>query len=513
MKAALARLGTALLLAVILGSAPLLAQAGPWVPIGSRLDGLALWLSDEGGLRSLDPLTRPWRLAAVRQAAAGQDSLALRPSAQQVLGWLRAELVRAADSSAVTVELGAAAYRDGRRETFREGGASGGGAMGGIWASLSRGPLVAVINPAFEQRLKDDPEFTGNIDRFTAGRLQTAYVAATGSLGDVVLGRMARQWGPALFQGLQLSPSAYAQDQLTAAVRLGHFELSTLAQRLDDSAAAPVPINRYFFAHRLTINAGRGVWLAFSETGTYGGPGRGFEPAFFAPLGLALLAEVNETRRVNAMWGAELHAPLGRGLVFATQLVIDDIQVDNDTLTDKRPSSGGFTATLGGRLPGASHWTLGYTRVGALTYRNSADPWEVYALQGVGLARNFSDYDQAMLRVETRPAPAWTAALDLSYIRQGSGDFRQPFPPDSVLALPGQGFLVDPVRYAPAARLTFAGEPWRGVMVNGELGVNGAATGAARGIAALSVSLQFDALRGAFGTPWAAVERVSPWSR
>ena len=121
------RLARALILAGLLGSSPLSAQAGPWVPIGSRLDGLASWLSDEGGLRALDPLTRPWRLAAVRQAAADQDSLALRPSARRVLGWLRAELERAADSSAVTAELGVAVYDNGRRDTFREGGSSSGG--------------------------------------------------------------------------------------------------------------------------------------------------------------------------------------------------------------------------------------------------------------------------------------------------------------------------------------------------------------------------------------------------
>ena len=507
------RLARALLLAGLLGSSPLSAQGGPWVPVGSRLDGLASWLSDEGGLRALDPLTRPWRLAAVRQAAGDQDSLALRPSARRVLGWLRAELERVADSSAVTAELGVAVYDNGRRDTFREGGSSGGGAMGGIWASLSRGPLVAVINPAFEQRLKDDPEFTGNIERFTAGRLQAGYVAVTGSIGDVVLGRMARQWGPALFQGLQLSPSAYAQDQLVGTVRLGRFELTTLAQRLDDSVGGAVPISRYFFGHRLTINAGRGVWLAFSETGVYGGPGRGFEPAFHAPLGLAMLAQVNEDRRVNAMWGAELRAPLGRGLALTAQLTVDDFQIDDDTITDQRPASGGFTAALSGRLPGAARWTLGYTRVGALTYRNSQDAWVTYTLQGVGLARNFSDYDQALLRVEARPAAAWSVGLDVSYLRQGSGDFRQPFPPDSVLAQPGQGFLVDPVSSAVAARLTLAAEPWRGVMVNGELGVNGEATGSGSGIAALSVSLRFDALRGRLGAPWGAVEQVSPWSR
>jgi hypothetical protein len=322
---------------------------------------------------------------------------------------------------------------------------------------------------------------------------------------------MARQWGPPLFQGLQLSPSAYAQDQIAGTLRLGPFGLTSVAQRLEDqqvdSISTDTPISRYFVAHRLTVNAGRGVWLAFTESGVYGGPGRGFEPAFHAPLGLAVLAQVNEGRSVNALWGIELLAPLGRGISLAAQGVIDDIQVDQTTVTDQRPTSGGFTVTLSGALFSAPvHWTAGYTRVASLTYRNSFAPYEVYALADVGLARNFSDYDQAMLRMAVRPSAAWSVTLDLSYLRQGSGDFRQPFPSDSVLAGPGQGFLVAPVREAAAARLVADVEPVEGILVIGEIGVNGAATGAARGIAAVAVRLRFDALARGLGSAWGAVE-------
>ena len=505
------RVAGALLAIALLRTASLPAQAGPWVPIGSRLDGFASWLVAEGGLRGIDPLTRPWRLAELRRAAAEQDSLALRPAGRRMLEWLQAELARAADSSALTAELGQALYRNGRRDSFREGGASGTGTFAGVWASLTRGPFVAVLNPAIENRLKDDPEFTGKTDRFVAGRLQIGYVAATGNVGDAFYGRMARQWGPSLFQGIQLSPSAYAQDQLTGTVRLGRFALTSLAQRLDDqqidSVSLDVPVSRYFFAHRLTIDAGRGVWIALTESGIYGGPGRGFEPAFHAPFGLAMLAQVNEQRNVNALWGVEMQAPLGRGVTFAAQGVIDDIQLDNKTLTDQRPTSGGFTAVLSGLMPRVpGHWSLGYTRVGALTYRNSFRVYEVYALQSVGLGRNFSDYDQVLLQLAVRPALSTNVALEASYLRQGSGDFRQPFPSDSVLAQPGQGFLVAPVQSGPAVRLVAEAEPFRGVLVNGEVGMNGAGSGSAKGIAALAVRLRFDALAHRFGAAWGAIE-------
>jgi hypothetical protein len=316
--------------------------AGPFVPLGSRLDRLVVWMIDEGALSRVDPLTRPFRLAALRRGVAEQDTLALSSAGRRALAWLRAELDAAADSTAAVAELGQAFYANGRRDSFREGGASGTGTMGGAWVSVTRGPFVAVFNPAFENRLKDDPEYTGKTDRFIAGRLQAGYVAVTGEVGELFFGRTARNWGPGLFDGLELSPSAYATDMISGALRMGRFELTTIAQRLDDyDTTFAASVTRWFFAHRLAIRAGRGVWLAFTETGVYGGPGRGFEPAFHAPLNLGLLAEFNENLLVNVLWGIEGHARLGRALTIAAQGVIDDIQIDKETLMDRRPTSGG----------------------------------------------------------------------------------------------------------------------------------------------------------------------------
>lgn len=483
--------------------------AGPFVPLGSRLDRLVVWMIDEGALSRLDPLTRPFRLAAVRRGVAEQDTLALSSSGRRSLAWLHAELDAVTDSTVAVAELGQAFYRNGRRDSFREGGASGTGTMGGVWVSVTRGPFVAVFNPAFENRLKDDPEFTGKTDRFVAGRVQTGYIALTGERGDLVYGRYARNWGPDLFGGLQLSPSAYATDMVSGALRMGRLELTTIAQRLDDyDTTLAATVTRWFLAHRLTVRAGKSVWLAFTETGVYGGTGRGFEPAFHSPLNLGLLTEFNEHRHVNLLWGVDAYARLGGGATIAAQGVIDDIQIDKDTLSDRRPISGGFSVQLTEALASARvHLTFGYTQVRSLTYRNSFAPWEVYAVQGVGIARNFADYDHALLRLQARPLARTHIALDAGYLRQGSGDFRLPFPPDSVLARPGQDFLVAPVRRAAVVRIAVSYEPYDGLLVNGVLGQDGNAIGADRTIAALSVRMRLDLLRRRFGAAWPAVER------
>lgn len=483
-------------------------NAGPFIPAGSHVEHLVTRVIDDGGFDAIDPLTRPYRLAAVRRAALSQDTLFLSPVGRGHLARLHSALDLLADSTHVTAEVGLSSYRNGRRDAFRQGGGAGTSPAGGIWASVSRGPVVGVLNPAFDNRLKNDPQFTGKVDRFIAGRLQNAYLALTGEAGDLVLGRMGRQWGPDLFEGLQLSTAAYPADMLAGTLRFGRFTLTTLAQRLDDQDSAGVaPIQRWFLGHRLSIRAGRRIWLAFTETGVYGGPGRGFEPAFHAPLNSALLSVFNEHLGANLFWGVEAHVPIRRGVLVSGQLMIDDLHIDDSALADQRPFAGGGSVQLRFSPSHVSlQATLGYTRVQSLTYRNSFAPYEVYAHRGVGLARNRSDYDQLLVRLRASAGERADITLESSYLRQGSGDFRQPFPPDSVLAGPGQGFLVAPVGRAAAVLVTLEARPARGVQLRLTMGVDGNPEGPTRSIGSVTASVRYDILRRRLSGAWRALE-------
>ncbi len=507
-RRAVAAVRAAFLAILLAGVGPALhaqERAGPYVPLGSRLDQLVGWAIADGALARVDPLARPYRLATVRRGVAEQDSLALAPAARRVFAWLAEELA-AFDAPALFVAEGAyEAYRNGRRDTFRPDGGRGVKPALGAWASMSAGPWSAVLSPALEGRLWDDPEYTGNKSKRVVGRMQTAYVALSGERGDLSLGRMSRDWGPGLFDGLAISPSVYARDAISGTLRLGRFELSAVAQQLDPGpdtvTALGVPFNRFLFAHRLGVDLGRGTWLAFWETGVYGGPGVGFEPVFLNPLNLGLLSEINDNLNVNILAGADVSARLSRRLQVGVSGFIDDIQIDRKTLRDHRPTSYGLTAvgrySVPSRLP--LHLQLGYTRISSLAYRNEKDVRFVYAVDGVGLARDFSDYDQWLLRAEVRPSRWWYAAADFSWLRQGAGDFRLPFPSDSILATPGQGFLVAPAHTARAARVTVGAEPRAGLEVRGELGVTERLGGGAEAIAGASVHLRLDVLARALG--------------
>lgn len=499
----------AALAALVASGGPLAAQegagAGPYVTVGSRLDELVVWAQEAGALARLDPLTRPWRLDIVRAAVAREDTSVLTPGARTALRWV-ADEIGARDSSIVVAEMAVQAFANGRRESFRWSDSGAVVPAVAVRVELARGPIVAVINPALDNRLKHDPEWGGYTARTFAGRLQEAYVAAMGRYGELHVGRTARNWGPAPFQGVMLSPSAYASDEIAATVRLGRFALTSIAQRLDDAdTTATVVHQRWLAAHRLSVDVGRGGWVALSETAVYGGYGQGFDPVMHAPLGLALLAQYNEGRQMNSMVGADALVPLGRGLRLGLALMLDDIQVHDEVLTDDRPSSYAATATLSWAAAAPLHAVVGYTRVSALAYRNSFEPYSVYTNRNVGLARNFADYDQLLLRVEARPRATLRTALDLTVIRQGAGDFRQPFPPDSVLAQPGQGFLTEPVHTLPGARASL--EWWgRGALrVQGQLGVVKDLGGAWQPIASVALGVRADLLHGRLGGPVGAV--------
>ena len=476
--------------------APLRAQ-GPFIPLDSRADRAVRWAVDTGALPSLDPLTRPWRLAAARDALTQADTSSSGAAERAAVRWAAEAVAALADSVQAIVEAGVSAYRDGGSEPIRFAGASGVSTALGVRLQAGTGPWVVVVNPAFDERWRDDPTFTGYRGGPVTGRMVEAYLAVSGRTGELAFGRMARNWGPASIDGFQLSSLAAPGDQLAGTLRFGRFAITSVAQRLDDrDTLASVRYHRFFVAHRLTMRLGAGSWVALTETGVYGGYGSGFDLAMHAPLNLALLSQYNEGQNLNTLLGAEAAIRLPSRMRLELSGFLDDIQVDDSVLTDSRPTSYGLSAGL--IVPLAElplHLDLRYARVSSLAYRNSFDTQLVYSVRDIGIGRNASDFDEARLRLSWKASPPTDVFAEAVYLRQGSYDFRQPFPSDSVLALPGKGFLVAPVAHAVMARVSGVSEWSNGLSVAGSLGVLRTLAGATRPVATLTVRMRFDARR------------------
>jgi len=485
-------------------------QSRGFVSPGSSLDRMVTWAADEGLLSDVNLLVRPYRISQVSRSLQATDQATLSAAQRRSWQWLADELALFGDSTSLFVELGMAGYRNGRRDSFRPGGGAGIAPFGGMRATIARGPVVAVVNPAIENRLRDDPEYKGLKREFIAGRLQESYLAVLGERADVLVGRIAQNWGSSLFDGLLLSPSVYAHDGLRASVRLAPFELTTFGQRLNDWPDRAHPgfrVNRYFFAHRLDVAVGRRLRLGFTETGVYGGVGQGIEPGLHAPLNLGVLSYYNDSLRANFFWAGDATLRVGRGTSLHVAGMIDDIQTDNDTLTDQRPTSYGLTLEARWAHPSVPvHVALGYSRITSLAYRNSFEPYDEYSFQRIGLARNFSDYDQWLLRVEHRPSRRLSLSAEFTLIRQGAGDFRDPFPNDTVLFQPGMGFLLSPVQRSGGFRLTGSAQLWSGIAASAQGGYLWRQGAPGMAIAAVSISVRADVLRARVAEVPAAVE-------
>jgi len=198
--------------------------------------------------------------------------------------------------------------------------------------------------------------------------------------------------------------------------------------------------------------------------------GRQLEPWYLNLVNVGYITQVNTGTNVNSFLGFDVQRKAAV-TVFA-QGMLDDIQIDRKTAADQKPSSYGLTLGAQGSLPrfnGA--WTVFYTRVTNLTYRNE-DNFQTPIYFGLGTGRNFSDYDQATLRASfmAPPSPSILLMPEVTLLRQGEGDLHLPHPP--VSAYPSTPTIFSGV-VTRTLRLAFAGRVARGRWtVSGDGGVH-----------------------------------------
>jgi hypothetical protein len=259
--------------------------------------------------------------------------------------------------------------------------------------------------------------------------MEDAYIAARWRWVSLDAGRLARNWGAAPFDGLQLGHYADSYDHVQLVLGADALHLTTIVARLDDIRVATDTVaQRYLTLHRLA-GRWRKLELAATEAVIYGGPARGFDPGLANPLSLLNLAQYDEKKSLNASYGLDVALrTLSRGL-WSGQLLVDDFQLDHCGAVCREPASLG--GTLGvealplptGRAVGFASWT----RLNNLTYR-TLSRWERYTSLGLSLGRGQVDYDELRAGVELAPPLGGPLRLYGALRRQGAGDYRLPFP-------------------------------------------------------------------------------------
>jgi hypothetical protein len=427
-------------------------SASPYLPLDDPGYAIIDALQSRGVFRSLSMLERPYTIGAIERAVrsdSSQDTLK-QSLLRELLRVIRKYQLPAPSDSGATLrvlvngELYVTAQRSARRELML------GDTTAGVYpAALGRaivqgGPWIVAARIIADERLKHDPEFTGKTDKTLAGRTEDAYLAGQWRFGEIFFGRLGRNWGPPVVDGLLLGHYVYTYDHLALTLGVPAFHLTTIAARLDDRATPPDTVaQRYFSIHRLS-GRWRSLEIAASEAIIYGGRGRGFEPKWLNPINGFYLSQLNESPNVNGSSGSDgnmsygleaaLHdTPLG---ILRGEFQLDDIAVNKCDSFCKKPPSYGLTISADGiRIPGGERFGdprafAWYTRVTNLTYRN-ATSFEQYMFENVGLGRGFSDYDELRVGVDVIACSRVPIKLYAAERRQGEGDYRIPQPPAS----------------------------------------------------------------------------------
>ena len=469
----------AALLSIVAAPGVARAQASLYVPLDDIAYRYADALMARGELRGVSLLERPYTAA---QLAAGADTALGRTQSAVVRSYaiaLRTALQRymvvgsATSSDAhflANADVFATATTSGERELMvADTNRSVTGGVGFRLAMVA-GPVVALVHPVIDNRLNNDPDFSGRKDRALAGRTQDAYVAGEWQYGSVFIGRLARNWGPYPLQGQLLGSAPYSYDHLHLRVGTDAINLAEVVTKLDDAFEPDGVHARYFYAHRLGVRY-RGLEVGVSEGMVASGIGRSYDVSLANPLNIYALSWRNERVAGNLTLGGTAGLRTARFGNYTGELFIDNVQIDRSCATCNEPSSYGITASAEGvPLFGAQRLFASYSRLSGLAYRNK-DLASSYTMNGIGLGQAFSDYDEARAGIDVAAIPYVTLRAYGAFRRQGEGSYLLPYPTPAQYATTA-GFLQGTVEHVARLGVSGAAMLAPGVEITGDVGVN-----------------------------------------
>jgi len=228
--------------------------------------------------------------------------------------------------------------------------------------------------------------------------------------------------------GLLVSRNPLSYPQLGVDVRLGRIALQSFTGELDTLAGT----RRYLAANRFAYSTAR-TTLALTEAVLYSGSGALLQ--FLNPFTILQFEHENppgEGLAENLMLGLQFWRAWGRVETYAEGL-LDDIDLQPASGKRRAPTRYALTAGVRWRPSGERlEAAVEYQRVSSYAYR-SVRPADRFDHLGRGLGPNFADYDHLAALADVFPGIAGLRLTPgLEVLRQGEGDFRAPFPEDTV---------------------------------------------------------------------------------
>lgn len=415
------------------------AQASPYLHLDHPAYAEIDLLLERGVLLGLSPIVRPYLRADIARAVAAADTLRASGPERRWIGHLRRLLSRELaepDTVAGIWAIEAATDVTGRTHAHRDVLRPQGRRVLD-WAAeldmrLALPGVVAHSRLRHDNYYVEDPQVPAVAGNRFIERAEDAYVEVQGRYARLFIGRLNRNWAPSRVQGTLLSDYAYSFDQVALRVGSEKISVTTVAARLDDF---PGEIRRFLALHRLDFQPSPNLALYAAEAVLYAGVGRSFELEFLNPVSFWFTENENlgtyraGSRTNNVLLASGFWWRAGTGLVVYGDFTLDDVTIPRGSRpTSGEPPSYAFYVGvvlpyLGSRLVGR----LSYAQVSNLSYR-SVNAYEPYSFRGIGLARDFSDYDRLTMEVDWLAADRLRIAPRVELLRRGEGDFRQPWP-------------------------------------------------------------------------------------
>jgi hypothetical protein len=417
-------------------AARLAAQGSPFIPLDHPLLPLAEYLIARGDIADPSPMIRPFRRTDLVRAI---EAAHLAPESKS--GTIAAALERAfgdrPDESwfRVAGRAGAQGYTTARRDLLHP---SGNGAVTG-YADLTlegrTGSFVAVSRAAAENRLKDDPDWSGGSlqqRKSQAYRFIDGYLSAQWKHVRLFYGQMDRNWGPAGSLGLSLANYAYPRADVGLDLVFDRLQFNVVGTQVSDMTSIDGTTNkRYFMAHRLNVKVTKRLDLALWETGLLAGANQSFDPAFRNPMVLWLFPiQFGESDNRNSILGGDLRWRLGRVLLEGQAMIDDRWRNHADpsgTGEPAHPGRWGITVVGSGPLGSGALWRVGASAISSLAYR-TIDSAQSFLDRGVGIGPHFTDNYTVTASVAVPVAHRFVITPDLTLLRQGEGRIDAPFP-------------------------------------------------------------------------------------
>lgn len=406
-------------------------RPSPFVSLDDAELPLFEHLVARGDIEDPSPLIRPFRRSDAVRVLSAADSL--HPGNPAVSRLLRhfsdpaeRQWWRAAGA------IGAEGYTHARADQLHPAGAGDVTAYAELGLEAVAGPVVLVSRVLDQPRIQRDPDWTG-IQRGVPNvlccgwRYPDAYIALQLGPASLLYGQTARNWGPDGVPGIGLSDVGYPRPEISFGLDTRDIHLLAIASQLEDRQdSVGQLVHRFFFAHRLGARLTRRLQVAAWETMVIAGHERDFDARYRNPLTLGVLANLyGFADRGNLLVGLDARWRALDGVTLETQLALDDLA--SRSSDEGHPSRYAFTVGAQGRLGAAAGWRARYTQASSLAFR-TFNPQENLTDAGVGLGRNFDDYDQLTATVTLPVRGRWLVAPELALLRQGEGRINDPYP-------------------------------------------------------------------------------------